>query len=124
MKKIVIICLMFPVLVMAQHGKRDARNQKNTAAELFPCSIEQASLQGPLPRNVIFVVGDGMGTAQVYSSVVAQGDNSVFLQFPYSGFSRTYSRNRYTSSDDPPANRAPAWAQTANNDAVFLRIIS
>lgn len=97
MKKIVIICLMFPVLVMAQHGKRDARNQKNTAAELFPCSIEQACLQGPLPRNVIFVVGDGMGTAQVYSSVVAQGDNSVFLQFPYSGFSRTYSRNRYTT---------------------------
>ena len=97
MKKIVIICLMFPVLVMAQHGKRDARNQKNTAAELFPCSIEQSSLQGPLPRNVIFVVGDGMGTAQVYSSVVAQGDNSVFLQFPYSGFSRTYSRNRYTT---------------------------
>lgn len=97
MKKIVIICLMFPVLVMAQHGKRDARNQKNTAAELFPCSIEQSSMQGPLPRNVIFVVGDGMGTAQVYSSVVAQGDNSVFLQFPYSGFSRTYSRNRYTT---------------------------
>lgn len=95
MKRIIIICLLFPLLVMAQHGKRG--NHKNASEELFSCSINQAKMQGPLPRNVIFVVGDGMGTAQVYSSIVAQGDNSVFLQFPYSGFSRTYSRNRYTT---------------------------
>lgn len=50
----------------------------------------------PMPTNVILIVGDGMGVAQVYSSVVAQhGNNSAFLRFPYSGFSRTYSRNKY-----------------------------
>ena len=50
----------------------------------------------PVPTNVILIVGDGMGVAQVYSSVVAQrGNNSAFLRFPYSGFSRTYSRNKY-----------------------------
>ncbi len=39
-----------------------------------------------------------MGTAQVYSSIVAQrGDNSAFLRFPYVGFSRTYSNNKYTT---------------------------
>ena len=49
----------------------------------------------PVPTNVILIVGDGMGVAQVYSSVVAQrGNNSAFLRFPYSGFSRTYSRNK------------------------------
>ncbi len=50
----------------------------------------------PMPTNVILIVGDGMGVAQVYSSVVAEkGNNSAFLRFPYSGFSRTYSRNKY-----------------------------
>lgn len=50
------------------------------------------------PRNVIFVVGDGMGTAQVYASIVAQqADNSVFLRFPVTGFSRTNSHNKYTT---------------------------
>ncbi len=50
------------------------------------------------PRNVIFIVGDGMGTAQVYSSIVSQRSaRSAFLRFPYSGFSRTYSYNRYTT---------------------------
>ena len=48
------------------------------------------------PRNVILIVGDGMGVAQVYSSVVAEkGDNSAFLRFSFTGFSRTYSLNKY-----------------------------
>ena len=49
------------------------------------------------PKNVIFIVGDGMGTTQVYTSIVAQGDQSAFLRFPVTGFSRTYSYNRYTT---------------------------
>ena len=49
------------------------------------------------PQNVILIVGDGMGTAQVYSSIVAQGEGSAFLQFPVTGFSRTYSYNKYTT---------------------------
>ena len=60
--------------------------------------MKQQQPKEPQVRNVIFVVGDGMGVAQVYASVVAQrADNSVFLRFPYSGFSRTYSHNRYTT---------------------------
>lgn len=52
--------------------------------------------QDSAPKNVILIVGDGMGVAQVYASVVAEkGDNSAFLRFPYSGFSRTYSLNKY-----------------------------
>ena len=50
----------------------------------------------PIPRNVILIVGDGMGVPQVYASVVAEREyNSAFLRFPYSGFSRTYSLNKY-----------------------------
>lgn len=55
-----------------------------------------SSDEAPMPRNVILIVGDGMGVPQVYASVVAAlGDNSAFLRFPYTGFSRTYSRNKY-----------------------------
>lgn len=52
--------------------------------------------QEKMPKNVILIVGDGMGVAQVYASVVAaRGDNSAFLRFPVTGFSRTYSLNHY-----------------------------
>ncbi len=58
---------------------------------------EQAASDTPeVPLNLILVIGDGMGVPQVYASVVAERENnSAFLRFPYSGFSRTYSRNKY-----------------------------
>jgi len=49
-----------------------------------------------VPLNVILIIGDGMGVPHVYASVVAERkNNSAFLRFPFSGFSRTYSRNKY-----------------------------
>ncbi len=55
-----------------------------------------AALTEEKPQNVILIIGDGMGVPQVYASVVAErGNNSAFLRFPFSGFSRTYSRNKY-----------------------------
>ncbi|MBR2958946.1 MAG: alkaline phosphatase [Bacteroidales bacterium] len=55
-----------------------------------------ASHEPAIPDNVILIVGDGMGVPQVYASVVAERENnSAFLRFPFSGFSRTYSRNHY-----------------------------
>ncbi len=62
---------------------------------LAGCS-SSSTLKMEKPKNVILVIGDGMGVPQVYTSVVAQRDrNSAFLLFPFSGFSRTYSRNKY-----------------------------
>ncbi len=83
MKKVILLLMLLPLLTFAQRG-RTAKPQPQS--------------QEPQVRNVIFVVGDGMGVAQVYTSLVAQrGDNSVFLRFPFTGFSRTYSHNRYTT---------------------------
>lgn len=48
-------------------------------------------------KNVIYVVGDGMGTAQVYSSIVEKKGESQFVRFPFTGFSRTYSWDKYTT---------------------------
>lgn len=59
------------------------------------CLLTMAMAQKP--KNVIYVVGDGMGTAQVYSALVANKEKSSFLRFPICGFSRTYSLNKYTT---------------------------
>ena len=59
-------------------------------------AAEEEEADVPMPKNVILIIGDGMGVPQVYASVVAErANNSAFLRFPYSGFSRTYSRNKY-----------------------------
>lgn len=88
-------------LLAAMQEEIDARDQYiaqleqqvSTSTATSPTSSSELL---EVPKNVILVVGDGMGVAQVYSSVVAEkGNNSAFLRFPYSGFSRTYSRNKY-----------------------------
>lgn len=81
MKKLFVLLMLLPLLAFAGQRKKTTHQEPPKT-----------------PRNVIFVVGDGMGVAQVYSSIVSQkGDNSVFLRFPVTGFSRTYSNNRYTT---------------------------
>lgn len=78
MKKLIFLLLILPTTVMAQ--------------------VRLLSAGNPQIHNVILVVGDGMGVAQVYSSIIAQGGNtSQFLRFPYTGFSRTYSYDKYTT---------------------------
>ncbi|MBR1766041.1 MAG: alkaline phosphatase [Bacteroidales bacterium] len=77
--------------------------QMGEAAAVLDAAMADAPAAGDateeemvMPKNVILIIGDGMGVPQVYASVVAaRGDNSAFLRFPYSGFSRTYSRNKY-----------------------------
>ena len=80
-------CVEMAALALeAEAQEREAEQQAQEA--------EEESV--PMPQNVILVIGDGMGVPQVYASVVAaMGNNSAFLRFPYSGFSRTYSRNKY-----------------------------
>lgn len=94
---VVISCILMPMLTMAQRHGREFNSISYTSQEQFPCKVGQDMGQGRYPHNVIFIIGDGMGTAQVYSSIVTQGNNSAFLLFPYSGFSRTYCRNKYTT---------------------------
>lgn len=81
MKKTFLIFCLLPLVCLAAGRDRKAVPQPEPAA----------------PRNVIFVVGDGMGTAQVCASIVAQRGNSMFLRFPYTGFSLTCSNNKYTT---------------------------
>lgn len=66
---------------------------------LVVLSIGVMSLNGQSskPKNIIFMVGDGMGVAQVYTSIVAMQGKSNFERFSYIGFSKTYSYSDYTT---------------------------
>ena len=46
--------------------------------------LDSAPAKSKKAKNIIIIIGDGMGTAQVYASVVAQKGASNFLRFPFS----------------------------------------
>jgi alkaline phosphatase len=47
------------------------------------------------PRNIILMIGDGMGLSQVYSAMTANGGHLFLENFKNIGFSKTYSSNNY-----------------------------
>lgn len=116
---IVIGCMLIPMLVIAQRPNRERKSVSYASGDQFPCKVGQGTEHGRYPHNVIFIIGDGMGTAQVYSSIVARGENSAFLLFPYSGFSRTYSHNKYTT-DSGAGGTALVTGHKIDNNHVGL----
>ena len=71
-------------------------------------------------KNIIVIIGDGMGTAQVSASVVAQKGKSNFQRFPYSGFSRTHSNNKYTTDSGAGGTAIVTGHKTDNNHVGAL----
>ncbi|MDP4183538.1 MAG: alkaline phosphatase [Bacteroidota bacterium] len=49
------------------------------------------------PKNVILMIGDGMGTAQIYAGLTANHGDLFLSNFHYSGFSRTQSSDHYVT---------------------------
>ena len=83
------------------------------------CMAGVARAQQPKVKNIIFVVGDGMGVAQVYASVTQAGSGSAFLRFPVTGFSRTHCLDRYVT-DSGAGGTALMSGHRVNYHAVGL----
>jgi alkaline phosphatase len=62
-------------------------------AAMFCGSILNGNAQ--TPKNIIFMIGDGMGLAQIYAAMTANGGHLNVERCPYTGFSKTYSANDY-----------------------------
>lgn len=70
----------------------------------------------PEVKNVILMIGDGMGVSQVYSGITA--NNGLNLEkAKYVGFSKTYSANRYVT-DSAAGGTALATGVKTNNGAI------
>ena len=66
------------------------------------------------PKNVIFMIGDGMGIAQVYSAMVANGNKLALEQCTYSGFSKTYSNDNFTTDSGAGGTALACGVKTKN----------
>ena len=70
-----------------------------TALLSSSCSTNNGKQETKKAKNVILLIGDGMGTAQVYSLLLTSHEKTAFERFPYSGFSITKSAsNEITDS--------------------------
>jgi len=72
-------------------------------------------------KNIILLIGDGMGVTQVYSAITRAEKPLNFERFPYSGFSKTYSVSDYIT-DSGAGGTAIATGHKTKNKAIAVDI--
>lgn len=73
------------------------------------------------PRNVILMIGDGMGVAQVYAGITANGGHLFLDNFKHLGFSKTSSADNYIT-DSAAAGTALSTGQKTYNGAIGVNM--
>jgi alkaline phosphatase len=71
------------------------------------------------PKNIILMIGDGMGSAQLYTCITAKGDKCNIAKFPVSGFVKTYSSDSYITDSGAGAT-AYATGHKTNNGYISV----
>ena len=87
---------------------------------LVICSVPSCRNVGPgikKPKNLILMIGDGMGLSHIYAGMTANNNSLNLEQFKYTGFQKTYSANSYVTDSGASAT-AMATGQKTNNSAI------
>ena len=79
----------------------------------FSCT-EKSNKENPQVKNIIFLIGDGMGTTQIYSAMTRSKGPLNFERFRISGFSKTYSLNNYITDSAAGGTALATGHKTAN----------
>jgi len=66
-----------------------------TGKSFYPVKQFPHSFKGKKPKNVILMIGDGMGTAHVFAGITANGGHLFLDNFKHAGFSKTQSADKY-----------------------------
>lgn len=91
----------------AQSGKNLIASQKQV----------EKSFRNKHPKNIILLIGDGMGLAQSYAAFTANKGNLFMYEFPVAGFSKTWSSDNYIT-DSAAAGTAMACGVKTLNGAI------
>ena len=86
-----------------------------SALLLFSCAEKtQTQAQTPKPKNIILLIGDGMGLAQVYAGMVANGDALNIERFKHIGFHKSYSSDNIITDSAAGATAFSCGEKTYN----------
>ena len=67
------------------------------------CGRDRSAVKENNPRNIILMIGDGMGVAQVYAGMTANGGYLNLEACTCVGFQKTYSASSYTTESGASA---------------------
>jgi len=80
----------------------------------FALCVSVLSVSAQVPKNIIFMIGDGMGLAHIYAAMTVNGGRLNMEQCTYTGFSKTYSANNYITDSAAGGTALACGVKTKN----------
>jgi alkaline phosphatase len=84
------------------------------AAWSQPAKTNQTKSKTTRAKNIILLIGDGMGIAQIQAGLTANGGKLNLLQFPVTGFSLTEASDQYITDSGAGATALSIGSKTYN----------
>ncbi len=119
MKRYLLIFLLIPSVLFAQEGEKELQYNKSKYDLQAYYEVKNYTKKKPKAevKNIIFMVGDGMGAAQVYASLIANKGELYIRTMPVSGFSKTNSADNLIT-DSAAGATAFSIGEKTNNGAI------
>jgi len=123
MKKITLFTLMVFIGagLFAQNDYLDAQAEPDekvyTGGETYQVKQFPQKYKKNNPKNIILMIGDGMGVAQVFAGLTANQGNLYLKNFKNIGFSTTHSADKYITDSAAGGTALSAGVKT-NNGAI------
>lgn len=112
--------LMFSSLMTAQENYKDVSGKYvYTNESQYPVKFynaKESTFKGK-PKNIILLIGDGMGVTQVFSGITANGGALNLMNMKQIGFSKTQSADKYIT-DSAAGGTALACGVKTYNGAI------
>lgn len=109
--------------VFAQDAYMDAQaedvEKTYVGGEKYEVKIYPHKFKTEKPKNVIFLIGDGMGVSQVFAGLTANHGNLFLENFKHIGFSETQSADDYIT-DSAAGGTALSTGIRTNNGAIGM----
>lgn len=122
---ILILVLGFAFSTYAQDTYLDAKAEDKEkvylGGETYKVKTYKQKFKTDKPKNIIFLIGDGMGVSQVFSGLTANKGRLYLDNFKHIGFSLTQSADNYITDSAAGGTALSAGVRT-NNGAIAVDV--
>lgn len=125
MKKYFLItaALLFGISVFGQENyktlSKEEKDKIYPGGEFYKVKTYPQKFKTKKPKNVILMIGDGMGVSHVFAAMTANGGHLFLENFKHTGFSKTQSADNFIT-DSAAGGTALSSGVKANNGSIGL----
>lgn len=120
---IILLSVGFSVFAQDQYlkARSDSSDKVFIAKETYSVVTYDSKFKNQKPKNIILLIGDGMGVSHVFAGLTANKGNLFLENFKHVGFSKTQSADNYIT-DSAAGGTALATGHKTNNGSIGVDV--